>query len=117
MNHRLECVWKGVTENLTQEVADFWVAEGAVKERSQAILRAAKLLTIVRDDSGAQIAAGVLSLPSHGHIAHILADDYPAAAGIRGTVEIDAPAGSQVSALGLRFTPSQNITTIPVLAK
>jgi hypothetical protein len=77
--------------------------------------RPVTLNLVLRNDSGAQIGAGSVSLEGHGHTAVILSQEYAATAGIRGTVEIDGPAGSQFSALGIRFTPSQNITTIPVL--
>ena len=79
--------------------------------------KAVTLSLILRNDSGAQFAGGSISLPAHGHTAVILSDAYPGTAGIRGTVQIGALAGSQFSALGIRFTPSQNVTTIPVLAK
>lgn len=79
--------------------------------------QAVNLSLIVRNDSGAQIAGGSISLPANGHTAMILSQGYPATAGILGSVEIDVPTGNQVSALGIRFTTSQNITTIPVLAK
>jgi hypothetical protein len=47
----------------------------------------------------------------------VLSQLYAETAGIRGTVDISAPAGSQFSALGLRFTPNQSVTTIPAMAK
>lgn len=78
--------------------------------------QAVTLNLIIRDDSGAGISAGLVNLPGHGHTAVVVSQSYAATAGIRGTVEIEAPSGSQFSALGIRFTPSQNITTIPVLA-
>jgi hypothetical protein len=72
---------------------------------------------IIRNDSGAEIAGGIENLAAHGHTSLVLSQSYPATARIRGTVQIQVPTGGQVSALGIRFTPSQNITTIPVLAK
>jgi len=72
---------------------------------------------IVRDESGAQIAGGSINLAAHGHTAMDMSQAYPGTAGIRGTAQIATLAGSQFSALGIRFTPGQNITTIPVLAK
>jgi len=77
--------------------------------------QAVSLNLIVRDDSGAQIAGGAATLAANGHSAVVLSQQYPGTAGIRGSVEIDGP-GGQFSALGIRFTPSQNVTTIPVLA-
>jgi len=78
--------------------------------------RAVNLNLILRDETGAQIAGGAVALPAHGHTAVDMSHAYPGTAGILGTVDI-ASTGGQFSALGIRFTPSQNITTIPVLAK
>jgi hypothetical protein len=82
-------------------------------ESSQAV----SLNLNLRNDSGTQIGVGPISLAAFGHTAVSLSQEFGATAGIRGTVEIDAPTGSQFSAVGIRFTPSQNITTIPVLVK
>jgi hypothetical protein len=79
--------------------------------------QAVNLDLILRNDSGAEIGTGVVPLEAHGHRALVLSQLYAETAGIRGTVEISAPAGSQFSALGLRFTPNQSVTTIPVMAK
>ncbi len=79
--------------------------------------QAVTLNLIVRDESGAQIAGGSINLAAHGHTAMDMSQAYPGTAGIRGTAQIATLAGSQFSALGIRFTPGQNITTIPVLAK
>ena len=80
-------------------------------------MQSTTLNLILRNDSGAQIGTATVPLPAHGHTAQVLSQAYGATAGIRGTVEIDAPTGIQFSALGIRFTPSQNVTTIPVLVK
>jgi len=80
--------------------------------------QAITLNLILRDESGAQFAGGSIPLKAHGHTAVQLANAYPGSAGIRGSVEIGTlGAGGQFVALGLRFTPNQNVTTIPVLAK
>jgi len=79
--------------------------------------QAVTLNLILRDDNGGQFAGGTIVLAGHGHTAVTLAQAYPGTAGIRGTVNIATLADTQFSALGIRFTPSQNITTIPVLAK
>ena len=84
---------------------------------ANATAQAITLNLIVRDDTGAEIKAGILPLAAHGHTSMILSKAYEGTKGIRGTVEIDALSGGQFSALGLRFTPGQNVTTIPVLAK
>lgn len=78
--------------------------------------QAVSLNLIIRNDSGAELAGGIENLPAYGHTAQILSQSYPATAGIRGSIAIQGPSG-EFSALGIRFTPSQNITTIPVLAK
>jgi hypothetical protein len=44
-------------------------------------------------------------------------DSYASVANKRGTVEFDAPAGTQISVLGLRATTTGAVTTIPVFAK
>jgi len=75
------------------------------------------LTLVVRNDSGTEIKGGSISLAGYGHTAMDLAQTFPATAETLGTVEIDALNGGLFSALGIRFTPSQNITTIPVLVQ
>jgi hypothetical protein len=60
----------------------------------------------IRDSSGAQIASGVVALAANGHSAFVLSDQFAAAANQTGTIEFDAPTGSQISVLGLRFHAS-----------
>jgi len=75
---------------------------------------------IVRDDTGAQIATDTITLAANGHYAFTLGTDrYPATANIRGTIEFDAPAGAQISALGIRMPSgaAHTYTTLPALAK
>ena len=79
--------------------------------------QAETLSLILRDETGAQFAGGSVTLAAHGHTALTMSEAYPGTEGIRGTVQISNLAGTPFSALGIRFTPSQNITTIPVLAK
>jgi hypothetical protein len=73
---------------------------------------------ILRDDTGV-ILPGPSSLPlaANGHYSQILTTLLPAAAGIRGTVEFDAPSGAQISVLGIRSPPTLTFTTLPALAK
>jgi hypothetical protein len=59
----------------------------------------------------------VINLAAHGHTSFVQTSSYAFAVGERGTVEFDTPAGGQISALGLRATPTGAVTTIPVLAK
>jgi hypothetical protein len=73
---------------------------------------------VVRDSTGAQIATDSIALAANGHLAFTLAvDKYPAAAGIRGTIEFDTPAGAQIGALGIRIPVAHTFTTLPALAK
>lgn len=72
---------------------------------------------VLRDDTGASLGTATINLAALGHTAFILAESYASVAGKRGTVEFDTPTGAQISALGLRGTPSGAVTTIPVLAK
>ena len=74
----------------------------------------------VRDDTGAQIATDTISLAANGHYAFTLGSDkYLSAAGIRGTIEFDKPAGAQIGALGIRIPAgaAHTYTTLPALAK
>jgi hypothetical protein len=72
---------------------------------------------VLRDDTGATLDTVIIDLAAIGHVSFILTDRYSIVAGKRGTVEFDTPAGAQITALGLRFTPGGALTTIPVLAK
>ena len=54
---------------------------------------------------------------ARGHTSFVLTGNYSFAANKRGTVEVDTPPGAQLSALGLRATPTGVVTTVPVLAK
>ena len=77
---------------------------------------------ILRDDTGAQIGTGSISMQPNGHKSFDLSDPatgFPITADKRGTVEFDTPAGGQISVLGIRTTPlgnSNTLTTIPALA-
>jgi hypothetical protein len=79
--------------------------------------RAANVPVVLRDDAGASLGAATLNVAARGHTSFVLTERYAFAAGKRGTVEFDTPAGVQISALGLRATPTGTVTTIPVLAK
>jgi len=78
--------------------------------------QAANIAVVVRDDSGVPIASGSVPLPGAGHSAFVLSSLFPIAAGQRGTVEFDAPAGGQISVLGIRTTPPGTLTSVPALA-
>ena len=70
---------------------------------------------LIRDSAGAQLGAGVVTLAASGHSAFVLSDQFVAAKNQSGTVEFDAPAGSKISVLGLRFPASGAFSTIPVV--
>ncbi len=71
----------------------------------------------LRDDTGAQIGIGGVGLALNGHASFMLDAQFPATAGIRGTIEFDAPLDAQISALGIRSPPALTFTTLPALAK
>jgi hypothetical protein len=71
----------------------------------------------IRDDTGATLGTATINLPAQGHTSFMLPSSYAFANGKRGTVEFDTPAGTQISALGLRATSAGAVTTIPVLVK
>jgi hypothetical protein len=68
---------------------------------------------VVNDDTGTQIATGSVSVPALGHTAFTLADQYPATAGKRGTLQFTTPPQGQISVLGIRSN-GDSFTTIPV---
>jgi trimeric autotransporter adhesin len=75
---------------------------------------------VVRDETGTQIAADVLTMAANGHYAFTLGvDRYPAALTIRGTIEFDKPPNASIGALGIRIPPgaAHTFTTLPALAK
>jgi hypothetical protein len=79
--------------------------------------QAVSVPVILRDDTGASLGtAAAISLPAYAHTQFMLAADYPAVSGRLGTLELDTPAGGQISALGIRAAPDGAITTVPVLA-
>ena len=71
---------------------------------------------VVRDDSGIQIGSTILSLPADGQTAFTLADQIASTANLTGTVQFNTPTSGQISVLGMRFPPSGNFTTIPVVS-
>ena len=76
---------------------------------------AANIGIIIRDDTGNMLATDSIPLKANGHTQIVLATNYPAVEGKRGSVELDGPAG--FSALGLFVTPTGNVTTLPTLKK
>ncbi len=72
---------------------------------------------IIRDDNGAQIGTSSVPLAANGHGAFVLANQFPATGNIRGTLEFDAPAGAQISVVGIRSPPTGTFTTLPTLTR
>jgi len=80
--------------------------------------QAVNVPVVVRDSSGAQIATDSISLAANGHLSFTLATDkYPSTGNIRGTIEFDTPAGTQMGALGIRIPVTHTFTTLPALAR
>jgi len=71
---------------------------------------------VLRDDTGAQIGTGSVSLAGHAHTSFVLSTQFPVTANLRGTAEFDTPTGGRISLLGIRFSAANALTTIPVLA-
>ncbi len=77
--------------------------------------QAANVNVVFRDDTGAPIGTGNVSLPASGHTSFVLSTQFPFTTNLRGTAEFDTPVGGQISLLGIRYTGG-TLTTIPVLA-
>ena len=75
----------------------------------------ATIPVVLRNDAGAPIGNGTLSLAGKAHTSFVMSDQFPATAHIRGTAEFDTPVGGQISLLGIRFSGANALTTIPVL--
>jgi hypothetical protein len=78
--------------------------------------QATNVSVVLRDQTGAQIGSGTITLAAQGHSSFVLADRFQASAKASGTAEFDASSSGQIGVLGLRFTPGGAFTTIPVLA-
>jgi len=65
---------------------------------------------IFRTDTGTQ-TTGQLTLPPHSHQAFVLANSFPATAGVRGSIQFIAST-PDLAVLGERFTPSLSFTTL-----
>lgn len=78
--------------------------------------QAVNVKVVLRNDSGATLGTGTVSLPASGQTAFVLSDQFASTANIRGSVEFDTPPNGQISVMGIRYTPPGVITTIPVLA-
>ena len=75
--------------------------------------QAANVPVVVRDDTGTVLASTSLSMAANGHAQFMLTDIAAAAAGARGTIEFDTPAGGQISVLGIRANTNGAVTSVP----
>jgi len=78
----------------------------------------AKAGVVIRDETGAQIGTGSISLRAQGDNSFVLTDStygFPITANKRGTVELDTPQGGRISVFGLRANGAA-LTSLPVLA-
>jgi hypothetical protein len=68
---------------------------------------------VIQDDKGTLITTDTITLSSRGHFSFVLGTRYTAAAGIRGTIQFQSPAGSQIGIIGIRALATGAYTTIP----
>jgi hypothetical protein len=68
----------------------------------------------LRDQNGNVLSTTQIAMPSFGHKAFFVHQEFSQAVGIRGTVELDTPSGT-ITALGLRFNPTSSFTSVPVI--
>ena len=69
----------------------------------------------IRNDGGFQIDNETIQMNPLGHAYFLLASEYQATSGIRGSVVFSSQSGGQISVLGLRAN-GPALTTVPVLA-
>jgi hypothetical protein len=73
----------------------------------------ANVSVVVRDSSGTQIGSSSMALPSNGHSSFTLSDQFASTLNQQGSVELQAPTGSPISVIGIRFPSSNAFTSIP----
>jgi hypothetical protein len=78
---------------------------------------AANVTATLYDDAGATIGGTTLPLPAMGHTAFMLTDQFPAAAGRRGTLVLTPPAGAQISTIAFRANSEGSLATVLPLTK
>lgn len=71
----------------------------------------------IRNDAGGSLGTSTVSLNANGHTSFVMASQFPATTGIRGTLEFATPASAQIGVLGIRSPPALTFTTLPPLAK
>ncbi|MFB3829071.1 MAG: hypothetical protein ACE15B_20050 [Bryobacteraceae bacterium] len=67
---------------------------------------------LIRDETGQPIYAGSMSLLPRNHRAFVLAQEFPATRGMRGTIEFNPQSEGWFAAIGLRFNPTGPFTTV-----
>lgn len=75
------------------------------------------LTLIFRDESGNVLPQLSLTLAANAHYANCVNILIPASSSIRGVLEIAAPSGGAVSAIGIRAQSGGALTTLPVLPR
>lgn len=68
---------------------------------------------VIEDDKGTLITTDTIALSPRGHNQFVLGTNYTAAAGVRGSIQFQAPSGSQLGVIGIRALASGAYTTIP----
>ena len=68
---------------------------------------------VIEDDKGTLITTDSVTLSARGHHSFVLNTNYTAAAGVRGTIQFQSPAGSQIGVIGIRALATGAYTTIP----
>ena len=78
---------------------------------------AANVAAAVYDDTGAMISGTTVALAAMGHTGFMLADEFPASAGRRGTLVFTVPQGGQLATLALRANASGSLASVLPLTK
>jgi hypothetical protein len=114
-----ECVVPLETRNASAYVLAFDNTNGAETglALANASNQAASVPVILRNDAGVIVGTATINLAGLGHTSFMLGDNFTVVAGKRGSVEFRTPAGTQISAIGIRATKASALTTIPVLVK
>jgi hypothetical protein len=73
----------------------------------------ATVTAICRDDLGREFYRDAFVIPLNGHISFSLPARWPSLAGRAGTIELQSNVTAGIAALGLRFNPSLNFTSLP----
>lgn len=66
------------------------------------------------DNNGAQLALEAVTVPPMGHLAFFLPDRFASTVAKRGIVQFQNTSGGAVDAVGLRFSPLQTFTSVPI---